>query len=160
MLYWDEVLFPHFLATISGEEYVLMTDQQIFDECVNIGLRAVATFKFPKIALDYDFEEVTTTGENPVTYERPYFTNDNITYREIEILVTWMRVYWYGNKVSNADSFVDIYYDGNVKTYSRGNALDKYIKSETEARKAAKEKESNYSRVDSEGNPSLGDINE
>ena len=83
-----------------------------------------------------------------------------LTYNEIEIILAWMKVYWAENQISDADNFLDIYTDSNIKTFSRANALDKYIKFATSAKAQAKELENRYSRVTGSGTPALGEINE
>ena len=54
MQYWDDVLFPPFIATIRGEIYGVITQDELDEECFNLARRAIAAFKFPKISTDYE----------------------------------------------------------------------------------------------------------
>ena len=166
MQYWDDVLFPSFRATIRGEIYGVITQDELDEECFNLARRAIAAFKFPKISTDYKtfyaireedtLLEVDENAEGAVPHG--YFIND-LSYAEIEILIAWMKVYWTEMLLSNADNFEDIYTDSNIKTYSRANAVDKNMKLMAQYREYANELEMRYSRVNSQRAPSIGDIN-
>lgn len=166
MQYWDDVLFPSFRATIRGEIYGVITQDELDEECFNLARRAIAAFKFPKISTDYKtfyaireedtLLEVDENTEGAVPHG--YFIND-LSYAEIEILIAWMKVYWTEMLLSNADNFEDIYTDSNIKTYSRANAVDKNMKLMAQYREYANELEMRYSRVNSQRAPSIGDIN-
>lgn len=174
---WEKVLYPPFLDTISGEYYSVISDNELRCELYHLACRAIAAFKFPKTPLTYEvnytIHEQDVHGEDierPFTKEdeenglewddaHPYFTNDSITYREIEIVIAWMKVYWVENQISNADNFLDLYTDPNIKTYSRANALGKYRDLLKTFKFEARELENRYSRVNEEGRPALGDIN-
>lgn len=168
MQYWDNVLYPPFRATIRGEYYGVITEEQLDEECFFLAQRAVAAFKFPKISTEYktfyavrnednEIEEV-DIEDCPDAVQHAYFVND-LTYAEIEILIAWMKVYWCENQISNADNFEDIYTDANIKTYSRANAVDKNMKLMAEYRSYAQELETRYSRVNNNRKPTMGDIN-
>lgn len=169
MQYWDEILYPSFLATIRGEYYGIISQDDIDEELFHLAERAIATFKFPKISTDYEtfyairtedntLEEV-NIDEHPEGIPHGAFIN-NLTYSEIEVLIAWMKVYWCENQISNADNFEDMYTDANIKTYSRANAVDKNLKLLAEYRKYARDLETRYSRVTAEHKPSLGDVND
>lgn len=167
MQVWDDVLYPMFRATIRGEYYGVITREDIDEECFNLAVRAVNTFKFPKIPTDYitfyamrtsnnELEEV-DLEDYPDAIPHAYFKND-LTSAELDILIAWMKVYWCENQISNADNFEDIYTDTNIKTYSRANAVDKNMKLMAEFRKYAQELETRYSRVRNY-TPTIGGIN-
>ena len=94
MQYWDDVLFPSFRATIRGEIYGVITQDELDEECFNLARRAIAAFKFPKISTDYEtfyaireedtLLEVDENTEGAVPHG--YFIND-LSYAEIEILI-------------------------------------------------------------------------
>lgn len=133
--------------------------------------RAIAAFKFPKISLEYKtfyanwnekenvLEELPSDDECDCGIPHAYFTNE-ITYKEVEVIIGWMKVYWIETQISNADNFEEIYTDANIRTYSRANAIDKNIKMLAQFREQAKDLENRYSRVTSEGKPALGEVNE
>ena len=169
MQYWDDILYPSFRATIRGEYYGVISEDDIDEECFHLAQRAIAAFKFPKISTEYktfyavrnddnELEEV-DPKDYPEAVQHGYFVNE-LTYAEIEILIAWMKVYWCENQISNADNFDEIYTDVNIKTYSRANAVDKNMKLMAEYREYARELENRYSRVNTERKPAMGDINE
>ena len=173
MQVWDDVLYPHFISTIRGSYYGIITQDLIDEECFNLALRAISAFKFPKISTEYetfyairndegelielDSNELIVMPENAVLHGR--FIND-LTYSEIEIIIAWMKVYWCENQISSSDNFDDMYTDANIKTFSRANAVDKNMKLMAEYRSYARDLENRYSRVNDSRKPSLGDINE
>jgi len=169
MQYWDDVLYPPFRATIRGQYYGFISQDDMDEECFNLARRAVAAFKFPKISTQYEtfyairnkdnqIEEV-DLEEYPDAIPHAYFVND-LNYDELEILIAWMKVYWAEMQISNADNFEELYTDVNVKSYSRANATEKNMKLMAEYRAYARELENRYSRVNTSRAPSLGDVNE
>ena len=167
MQYWDDILYPSFVATIRGEYYGVVTQDLLDEECYHLACRAIAAFKFPHISTEYEtfyairtndntLEEVDDNEEGAIPHGA--FLN-NLTYAEIEILVAWMKVYWCENQVSNADNFEDIYTDANIKTFSRANAVDKATNLLKTYRLYAQDLENRYSRVSSTRTSSMGDIN-
>lgn len=165
---WEKVLYTPFLDTIRGEYYSIVSDQELRCELFDLGQRAIAAFKFPKVSLEYDAiytkiidgQEVEVTSTDDYDDVHPYFINDNVSYREIEVIIAWMKVYWAESQASNADNFLNIYTDANIKTFSRANALDKYLKFVTTFKKEAKELEDRYGRVTASGTPALGEVND
>lgn len=91
MKYWEKVLYPPFLRTISGTEYLHKTDKQLDDELYNLAVRAIATFKFPRISLDYDCtyvdENDLIVGEEDNWVEEYWYFKNDVTAREIEVLL-------------------------------------------------------------------------
>ena len=169
MQYWDDVLYPPFRATIRGQYYGFISQDDMDEECFNLARRAVAAFKFPKISTQYEtfyairnkdnqIEEV-DLEDYPDAIPHAYFVND-LNYDELEILIAWMKVYWAEMQISNADNFEELYTDVNVKSYSRANATEKNMKLMAEYRAYARELENRYSRVNTSRTPSLGDVNE
>lgn len=71
--------------TIRGERYITMSDAQINAELNALTKRAISTFKFPNVSLEYSFE--TLVEEDDITIQRYFFTNDEVSYREFEILI-------------------------------------------------------------------------
>ncbi len=161
-------MYPPFRATIRGAYYGIVTEDFIDEECYHLAVRAISAFKFPKISTEYTtyyavrledgtLSEVTSDTEDAVPHGK--FTND-LTYAEIEVITAWMKVYWCENQISNADNFDDMYTDVNIKTYSRANAVAQNTKLMADYRDYARDLENRYSRVNSSGKPSLGDVNE
>jgi hypothetical protein len=126
MQYWDDILYPSFRATIRGEYYGIITQDDMDEECYHLVCRAISTFKFPKTSLDYEtfyairhedgsLEEV-DEDEYPEAIPHGCF-NGEISYSEVEVLIAWMKVYWYENMLSNSDNYEDLYTDANIKTF-------------------------------------------
>lgn len=169
MQYWDDVLYIPFRATIRGQYYGFISQDDMDEECFNLARRAVVAFKFPRISTDYEtfhairdkdnnLEEV-DVSEHPEAIPHAYFVND-LSYAELEIIIAWMKVYWAELQISNADNFEELYTDQNIKSYSRANAVEKNTKLMAEYRAYAKDLENRYSRVNDNRKASLGDINE
>lgn len=169
MQYWDDVLYPSFRATIRGEIYGIVTQDDVDEECYELAVRAIAAFKFPRITTEYKTFYAIRDNDNiliEVNEDDPdfdsavkhgYFVNE-LTTEELEIIIAWMKVYWCENQISNADNFEDIYTDANIKTYSRANAVDKNLKLMAEFRDYARDLENRYSRKKA-WKPTIGDIN-
>ena len=169
--YWDDVLYPSFRAAIRGTIYTVLTQDELDEECYNLACRAIAAFKFPKVDLSYTtfyaywdddvLEEVDPNDEDEMEDAVPhaYFDNE-VGFAEISIVIAWMKVYWTEMQISNADNFEDMYTDVNIKSYSRANAVDKNLKTLEYFRAQAKDLENQYSRVNSNKKPALGDVNE
>lgn len=56
--------------------------------------------------------------------------------------------------------FANAYYDRDIRLHSPGNTLDKLIKMLVTFREMADRAEFNYGRVNEDGDPTLGEINE
>lgn len=169
--YWDNILYPSFRATIRGEYYGIISQDDLDEECYNIACRAIAAFKFPKISTQYEtfytirneetneLVEVTEEDENfEKAIPHGVFLND-ITYDEIEVILAWMKVFWCEHLLSSADNFDGIYTDSNIKTFSPANLVDKNTNLLKVYRENAREAETRYSRINSVRRPSLGDVN-
>ena len=163
MQYWEEKLYPMFLNSIEGDRYKFRTDEDIKSMCYMLATQAISTFKFPKVSLSYNctyldaYGNVVTKDDNWAV-QNWYFEND-VTDKEISVLVAWMITFWYRDLNSNADDFSEQYTDANIKGFSKANHIDKNWKKYTDARALALRTEHDYSRVNSEGMPALGDIN-
>lgn len=157
MKYWDEVLFPSMFATIRGERYLVMSEAQIREELVNLTKRAISRFKFPKQSTAYSR---VTAYEDDIPYDRYYFVNDNLTDAEIEVIIAWMKAFWFELLVSNSDNFVNLYHDSTIKTYSPGNVLHNYLKAQEAFKSQAKEIESFYYRSNPDFTPAIDGISD
>ena len=95
MQYWDDILYPSFRATIRGEYYGIITQDDLDEECSHLACRAISTFKFPKISTDYKtfyavrqedgtLKEVDQEEEGAIPHGK--FIN-TLTYAEIEVII-------------------------------------------------------------------------
>lgn len=120
-------------------------------------IRAVNDFKFPKVKLDYAFDE----SLNPTTEEAYgyYFINDGITQKEFNVILARMKQYWVEFQISQERLFANAYYDKDIRLHSPGNTIDKLIKMFNTFKDTADIAEFNYGRVSLTGDPAIGDIN-
>lgn len=166
---WDDVLYPSFYAAIRGTYYSHITRDNMDRECYAVARRAVEAFslKWSKIDLSYEtfyavrlddntLEEV--DENNPQAVPHAYFIEE-VGNAEVEVILAWMKFYWAEMQVSNADNFVEMYADSNIKTYSKANAIDKFTKLMDTYRTYARSVEDRYSRINALRKPSIGDIN-
>ena len=169
MQYWDDLLYPSFMATIRGEYYGVITQDLLDEEFYHLTCHAIAAFKFPRISTNYETfyavrsEDGSTLNEvdpelQPEAIPHGAFLTD-ITPAEVEVILAWMKVYWYQNLLANSDNFEDIYTDANIKTFSRANAVEKNTNLYKEALAFARDIETRYSRTSSERRPTIGKIN-
>lgn len=168
MQYWDNILYPPFLATIRGEYYGIITQDELDEECYNLACRAISTFKFPRISTEYETFYAVRDVEREILHEvniedhpeaipHGCFIND-LTQSEIAVIIAWMKAYWCENQLSSSNNFEDVFTDSNIKTYSRANLVDKTNALWKSYVAQAKELENNYGRVKN-FTPTLGDIN-
>lgn len=167
--YWDEVLYKPRAATIRGSYYGVITQDELDDELFNIAKRAINTFKFPRVKLDYKvFYAVRDENDDNVLNEVPADTEDaiphgyfinQVTDKEIEVILAWRKVYWIERFLSNSDDFENSYTDSTIKTFSRANLVQQNLSRYNQFLAQAHEIETRYSRVSATGAASLGDIN-
>lgn len=142
--------YPQILATLKSKTIAAMSDAQIESYFNDLVIRAIAAFRFPKIPLTYTSAEV--DGETVYTFD------ENITQREINVLLVLVKMYWLEQQKDNEELFETLYYDRDVKTYSRGNMIKSLKDNYDVAKKNAKTAQYNYSRIASDGSAGLGDI--
>lgn len=83
-LYWTDCIYPLFLSSLGSCTYANMEDLDLQNELDNLAIRAIATFKFPKVRLDYEYDNE-TVDDVPKGY---HFLSDEVTYREINVIVS------------------------------------------------------------------------
>lgn len=144
-----DILYSQFLSSISSYTLTQLSDSEIQAELFNFAVRAIATFKFPKVALTYTFND---------TDDKYYFDN-NVTQRELNVILAHMKVTWIEYVISKEERFQNQYYDDSVRTFSAGNLLAQLNRMYENFVEKAKFEEYNYSRVNALGKPRLGDFN-
>lgn len=142
-------LYSQFLSTVRSYTLSELSDYEIQAELFNLANRAIANFKFPKIKLDYQFNETEQIHE---------FVND-ITQKELNVLLAHMKVAWIEEQISREEKFANQYYDSNVRTFSMGAMLAQLNRMNENFVEAARRAEYDYSRVATDGRPRIGDIN-
>lgn len=142
-------LYSQFLSSISSYTLTQLTDNEIQAELFNFAKRAITMFKFPKVALTYTYNEV----------ELIYYFDNNVTQKELNVILSYMKVAWIEYILSKEERFKTQYYDDNVRTFSVGNLLAQLNRLYENLLQKAKDEEYNYGRVAADGMPRVGDIN-
>lgn len=127
-------LYSQALSTLKSNTLANMSDDDIESYLFNLTVRAIASFKFPRVDLDYE-----STDEG-------YAFKEEITQSEINVLLAYMKMYWLEQQMDSEERFENLYYDKDVRTFSRGNML-KALKDRYDlAREQVKRAEYDYSR--------------
>lgn len=151
MLYFSEI-HKQILNTLKSNTFSELTDAEIDESLDMLLIRAVGDFRYPRISLEY--KKVDDGNGNMV-----YAFTENVTQKEINVLLSLMKMFWLEQQLDNENRFEDIFYDRDVKTYSRANMMrtlnDRYRDAKADARAA----QYNYSREE-DNKPRFGDIYE
>lgn len=170
-VYWKSCLYPLFLSTLASCTFASYSDEELQAELDNFALRAIAKFKFPKISLDFKYDDRYESGFKPkdadsaypsdedTTERRGYYFLNDITIKEITVIISWMKVYWLEYQLSKERLYKDTIYDKDVKAFSNGNLISSIEKALYAFKTLAKETEMDYGRVNTNNKPSIGDIN-
>ena len=172
--YWSVCLYPYFLSSLSSCTLVSYTDEELEQELALLAQKAIARFKFPKVPLTYDFyRPVPEVSMNPAFGDRFqieikhdesyvdgwYFTEEGVTMKEILVIIAWMKYYWVEYQASKERNYENLYADKDVKAFSSGNLLQSIDKMFMDLMFAARKTEEDYSRVNKNGRPAVGDVN-
>ena len=147
MIYFEEVN-KQLLNTLSSSTFAGMTDEEIDETLAMLMFRAVADFRFPRIQLTY--------AEDVSGY---YFEND-ITQKEINVLLALMKKFWLEQQLDAEKNFEMLYYDKDVRTFSRGNIVQQLKDRYKQAKEDAKYAQFDYGRVNSTGGATMGEVND
>ena len=156
--YWEDNLYPQFLQTIDSCTLSEFTNFEIQNQLAYLVKRALVDFKFPKVSLNYEFNE--TLNDNTMESFGYYFVLDDVGQKEFNVILSRMKQYWIEFQISQERMFSNAYYDRDIRLHSPGNTLDKLIKMLVTFREMADRAEFNYGRVSENGEPVLGEINE
>ena len=159
--YWSDCLYPLFLSSLSSCTYLSITDSELQEELDHLALRAIARFKFPKVGLDFIYDETIEDMTLPVVERKAkgyYFVNA-VTYKELNVILAWMKVYWLEYQLSKEQLYENNYTDKDVTAFSPGSLLSSIQKAYDTFKATARREEEDYSRVSTNGTPAIGDIN-
>jgi hypothetical protein len=137
-----------------------LTNTILQDQLNMLAERAIADFKFPKYSLAYVYDSTVNPASGiPYGY---YFTelDGPLTQKEYNVIVAHMKKYWVEFQISQERLFQNAYYDKDIRLHSPGNTLDKLDKMYKTFIGVALKAERDYSRVNTTGVPTWGDINE
>ena len=153
--YWSDCLYQLFLSSLQSCTFASLTDGELRHELDNLIKRAIARFKFPKVSLEYAWDDELDDDNLPKGY---YFINE-VGMKEILVLLAWAKVYWVEYQLSREENYENVYADKDVKTFSSGNLLTSIKNAMESLTLFARKTEEEYSRVNIEGKPAIGDIN-
>lgn len=148
-----EVVYEQFLS-FSSINFGEMTDEEIKSDLYSWVLLASSKFKFPRVNLDHIL--VKETNDNGDEEEKPYFKND-ITQKEITVIVEHMNAIAIGMQLAEASSRDDYYVDANLKLPSqtaRVTQLNRALENQTFK---ANRTENDYYRTEND-KPTIGGI--
>lgn len=155
MAVYFEAINKQLLNTLSSSTLAGMSDFEIDDTLAMLMFRAIADFRFPQMELTYA-EEV-----NPNLGTRKYYFTNNITQKEINVLLALMKKYWLEQQLDSERNFEMLYYDKDVRTFSRGNIMQQLKARYEDAKFAAEQAQFDYGRVDSVlGTAAVGTVND
>ena len=159
--YWSSCLFPLFLSSLSSCTLASYTDQELQNELDILAKRSIARFKFPKISLKYAYDSEIADMNLPVVERstKGYYFIEEIGYREIEVILAWMKVYWLEYQLSKERNYENLYADKDVKAFSSGNLISAIEKAYNTMMATARKVEEDYGRVAADGKPAIGDVN-
>ena len=145
-------LYDQALNTLKSNTFANMTDKDIENYFSSLAKRAIADFRFPKVSLEYEVQ-------NQQDGHPEYTFKEEITQKEVNVLLVLIKKYWLEQQIDNETSFEDLYYDRDVRTFSRGNMIRSLNERYEKACDEAKRVQYDYSRQrDSEGRPGIGTI--
>ena len=159
--YWSSSLYPLFLSSISSCTFASYTDQELQNELDKLVKRAIARFKFPKVSLAFAYDSTIQDESLPVVERstKGYYFLSDVGYREMEVLLAWMKVYWLEYQLSKERNYENLYADKDVKAFSSGNLISAIEKAYTTMTATARKVEEDYGRVRTDGKPAIGDVN-
>lgn len=89
--YWEDNLYPQFLQTIDSCTLSEFTNFEIQNQLAYLVKRALVDFKFPKVSLNYEFNE--TLNDNTMESFGYYFVLDDVGQKEFNVILSRMKQY-------------------------------------------------------------------
>ena len=131
--------FPQALNMLKSKTLAAMSDAEIEEFLNDLVVKAVAEFRFPRISLNYS--SIDNNGVIEYTFD------EDLTQREINVLLAIMSKLWIQQQLQNEELFETLYYDRDVKTFSRGNMIKELRETYKEAKREADMAQYNYGRL-------------
>ena len=156
--YFEDDLFPQFLQSLDSCTISEYSNFEIQNQISMLAIRAIADFKFPKVSLEYSFDE--TINAATAIAKGYYFLSNDVSQKEYNVIVARMKQYWVEFQLSQERLFYNAYYDKDIRLHSPGNTIHNLDKLFKTFKGLADKAEYNYYRVNAYGRPTWGDINE
>lgn len=147
-------IYEIFLATIRSCTFADLLDEELDEEMKRFLLRALADFRFPQVDLSY--ETVLNDQKEIVDYK---FTDNNFSQREVNVLLAYMRKYFFEWIIAREKNFELRYYDNDTKTSSQGEMVKQMNNAFKTAISEAEQASYNYGRVTKVHKARIGSVN-
>lgn len=145
---------------MSGITDITLSQMTNFDmqrQLSHLAIRAIVAFKFPKISLEYSFDE--TLNEDTMEAYGFYFIEDGVGQKEFNVILARMKQYWIEYQISQERVFENVYYDRDIRVHSPSAMIEKLVKLLSTFRGMADKEEYDYGRITAAGRPKIGEIN-
>lgn len=147
-------VYESFLATIRSCTFADLLDEELDEEMKRFLLRALADFRFPQVDLGY--EAVLNDKEEVVDYK---FTDGDFSQREVNVLLAYMRKYFFEWIIAREKNFELRYYDSDTKTSSQGEMVKQMTNAFKTAISEAEQASYNYGRATRNHKVRIGSVN-
>lgn len=124
-----QTVYDAFLASITEDEWVAWTEEEVQADLCEIYKLAKVWFKFPRVSLELD-------GDGN-------FIDDNISNEEVQILAAYMVVVWLRRTIESWENIKPLYEE---RDFSQANLINKLNENLEANRKYADRLERTYYR--------------
>ncbi len=149
--WYFHIIFDQFLTYTTSCTLAILSDEEILQELEKFLMRAIAEFKFPQVSLDFDYDE---------EKKEYYFVDENFSFKEVNVLIAYMKKYFHEFLYSKEENFQQLYYDSDTRTFSQANMVKQLLDAYKTAADAAEEINRNYLKMDREYKSRIGSVNE
>ena len=149
--WYFHIIFDQFLTYTTSCTFAILSDEEILRELEKFLMRAIAEFKFPQVSLEFAYDE---------EKEECYFVDENFSFKEVNVLIAYMKKYFHEFLYSKEENFQQLYYDSDTKTFSQANMVKQLLDAYKTASDAAEEINRNYLKMDRKYKSRIGSVNE
>lgn len=149
--WYFHIIFDQFLTYTTSCTFAVLNNEEILQELEKFLMRAIGEFKFPQVSLDFTFDEEA---------KEYYFIDENFSFKEINVLIAYMKKYFHEFLYSKEENFQQLYYDSDTKTFSQANMAKQLLEAYKVASNAAEETNRNYLKMDRKYKSRIGSVNE
>lgn len=149
--WYFHIIFDQFLTYTTSCTFAILSDEEILRELEKFLMRAIAEFKFPQVSLEFAYDE---------EKEEYYFIDEDFSFKEVNVLIAYMKKYFHEFLYSKEENFQQLYYDSDTKTFSQANMVKQLLDAYKTASDAAEEINRNYLKMDRKYKSRIGSVNE
>lgn len=154
--YWKYILFEPFLDTIKDNTFMDMDDIDLTASLNNLTKSAISDFNFSRVDLGYAYDNTIDPLDSDCY---GYYFIADVTDKEIQVLLNYMKVYWMSSQITITENFKNPVSDKDVNAFSPANMLNAMRNMLVEYRSKAQSARNNYYKINSKGRATWGDIN-